>query len=215
MTDMRDVARENYYELLEVAPTAPFAEIERAYRRVLAMYGEDSLASYALFSETERKNLLAGMERAYNTLINPESRLRYDSVLVKHGILSRDECFSPVPENGYSPAGSSDDSHRADEVHGHVKPSQSILSHAAVKDLMEKDTLSGADLRRIRMEAGFSLNDIAAETKIRIPLLEAIENDEIDRLPSRFHVKSFLKAYVRCLVVDAETIVHRYLKRFP
>jgi len=214
MTEIRDVTKENFYELLEVAPTAPFAEIERAYKRALEMYGDDALASYALFSSAERKRLLAGMERAYNTLNNRESRLRYDSELVREGILSREECFSRVPEDGDYSVDEHCDNEQDEETRHHVMPSQSVLSHPAVKDVMEKDTLTGADLRRIRKEAGRSLNDIAAETKIRLPLLEAIENDEIDRLPSRFHVKSFLKAYVRCLVVDAETIVHRYLKRF-
>ena len=32
-------------------------------------------------------------------------------------------------------------------------------------------------------------------------------------LPSRFHLKNFLRAYVNCFVVDADVIVERYLER--
>jgi cytoskeletal protein RodZ len=60
---------------------------------------------------------------------------------------------------------------------------------------------------------GLSLEHIAARTKIRVTLLQFIEADEFDKLPSRFHLKSYLTQYVQCLQIDTASVVERYLKR--
>jgi hypothetical protein len=84
-----------------------------------------------------------------------------------------------------------------------------------LENILAQEILTGKDLKKIRMDLGLSLEQIASQIKVRKGLLTCIEEDQFDQLPSRFHLKSFLTQYVRCLqITDAEEeVVERYLKR--
>jgi len=47
------------------------------------------------------------------------------------------------------------------------------------------------------MRVGLSLSEISARTKIRTALLEAIEREDFDRLPSGLLARGLLRAYAR------------------
>lgn len=76
---MGQSAEKNYYELLNVLPGATQQEIEEAYRRARAIYGEDSLASYSLYSQEERESMLETIGEAYKTLTDSSKRNAYDA----------------------------------------------------------------------------------------------------------------------------------------
>jgi len=69
------------------------------------------------------------------------------------------------------------------------------------------------DLKRLRTELGVSLEQISEWTRIRPGLLRCIEEDQFNKLPSRLHLKGFLKAYVQYLHLNPEFVVDRYMKR--
>ena len=52
----------NYYEILQIPLGASYIEIKRAYRDALSIYEEDALATYFLFSDDERDNILKIIE---------------------------------------------------------------------------------------------------------------------------------------------------------
>ena len=62
----------------------------------------------------------------------------------------------------------------------------------------------GETLRRERLRRELSLEQISRETKISARLLEAIENEEFDRLPGGVFAKSFARQYARYLGLDEE-----------
>jgi cytoskeletal protein RodZ len=72
----------------------------------------------------------------------------------------------------------------------------------------------GADLRHARERAQLSLRDLSARTKIRVPLLEAIEQEQFDRLPPGLLTRGYLRAYAREVGLDAEAIVRQYTEQF-
>lgn len=204
---------ENHYELLEIRPDASLFQIHRAYKKAMELYREESIVSYSLFLDSRRKQILTKLENAFTTLIDRNSRYKYDLKMVKNGFMTREEfsAESKVIALARERKGKSKK----------VKPATTLLkqlgknkiSTSALSGILEKEVFTGDDLKQMRMELGISLEDIAERTKIRIHLLKAIEDDEYDRLPSRFHLESFLRAYVNCLVVDADVIVERYLER--
>jgi len=51
---------------------------------------------------------------------------------------------------------------------------------------MSKDSLTGRDLKRIRLELGITLEQIVEITKIRKGLLSAIEEDRRESFPRCF-----------------------------
>jgi cytoskeletal protein RodZ len=73
----------------------------------------------------------------------------------------------------------------------------------------------GAYLREARESAGLSLRAIAASTKISVPTLEALEREEIARLPGGIFLRAFVRAYAQEVGLDPEEAVRRFVARFP
>lgn len=64
----------------------------------------------------------------------------------------------------------------------------------------------GETLRRERLKRNLDLEKISGELKISTRFLQAIENDQYDKLPGGVFVKSFVRQYARLLGLDEETI---------
>ena len=64
----------------------------------------------------------------------------------------------------------------------------------------------GETLRRERLRQGLKLDEVARDTKIRQKLLEAIEDDQFDRLPGGVFAKSFVKQYATVLGLDGDEL---------
>ena len=79
----------NFYELLEVAFDASPFEVHQAYKEMVQLYHDDSLASYSFFSKEEREEILAKLDEAYATLMDEKRRSRYDQLLIERGILEK------------------------------------------------------------------------------------------------------------------------------
>ncbi len=68
-------------------------------------------------------------------------------------------------------------------------------------------TSFGASLRRERELRGVSLQEIAASTKIGVSMLQAIEDDRLDKLPQGLFVRGFIREYARFLALDEQKIL--------
>ncbi len=67
----------------------------------------------------------------------------------------------------------------------------------------------GDTLRRARLKRNLELEDISNELKISTRILQAIENDQYDKLPGGVFAKSFVRQYARLLGLDEEEIAGR------
>jgi len=65
----------------------------------------------------------------------------------------------------------------------------------------------GEYLRREREMRGVSLEEISAATKISIRFLQAIENEELAKLPGGIFTRSFVRTYARYLGLDEERVL--------
>jgi cytoskeleton protein RodZ len=75
-------------------------------------------------------------------------------------------------------------------------------------------TSIGETLRRERLRRGWSLEQVAAETKITVHLLEAIEADQFDRLPGGVFARNFVRQYARMLQLDEDEIITAFRQQF-
>ena len=75
-------------------------------------------------------------------------------------------------------------------------------------------TSIGETLRRERLRRGWNLERVAAETKISLHLLEAIELDRFDRLPGGVFARNFVRQYARTLQIDDEEILAAFRQQF-
>lgn len=60
----------------------------------------------------------------------------------------------------------------------------------------------GERLRQERLRQGFDLQQLAELTKINLVFLEAIEADDLEKLPGIFFTRSFVRQYARALQLD-------------
>jgi len=70
--------------------------------------------------------------------------------------------------------------------------------------------MSITELRHARERLGLSLRDVADRTRIRVAILDAIENHDVDRLPPPIFTSGFVKAYAREVGLDPQVTAARY-----
>ena len=73
----------------------------------------------------------------------------------------------------------------------------------------------GLKLKRAREERGVSLREIAEITKISVTALEALERNDISRLPGGIFSRSFVRSYAAEIGLDPDQTVRDFLARFP
>jgi flagellar biosynthesis protein FlhG len=173
-----------FYAALGLEPRATNDEVERAYRFCLELYGEDALAIYSLVEPAEAEQNRTRVREAYEVLSDPERRRAYDA---ERGFLPPDA--SPIP----FPA--------APAISG--GPQQAALP----------ETLTGAELRRLREARGVSLRHIASVTKIGVRYLEYIEDDRFAQLPAPVYLRGFLQEYARLVGIDPRRAAEAYMNR--
>ncbi len=74
---------------------------------------------------------------------------------------------------------------------------------------MRKKTI-GEVLRLARINQGLSIEELQAKTDIQMNLLEAMEADDFDRLPSPFYARSFLRKYAWAVEIDERIVLDAY-----
>jgi cytoskeleton protein RodZ len=69
---------------------------------------------------------------------------------------------------------------------------------------------AGAELRAARERLAWPLASVAAELRIRLSYLEALEEGRLDLLPGNTYALGFLRLYASALGLDAEETVRRF-----
>jgi len=73
----------------------------------------------------------------------------------------------------------------------------------------------GVRLRSNREALGLSLEDLARRTRVQPRILDAIERNDLARIPPRPYGRGFIKAYAREVGLDSEETVRDYFAQFP
>jgi len=73
----------------------------------------------------------------------------------------------------------------------------------------------GARLREARERRGLSLREIADATKIAARSLEALERNDIARLPGGIFSRAFVRAYAVHVGLDPEETISEFMASFP
>src|SRR5438046_4730674 len=73
----------------------------------------------------------------------------------------------------------------------------------------------GGKLRDARERRGISLRQIANATKISIGQLEALERNDISRLPGGIFSRAFVRSYAVEVGLDPEQTIQEFIAQFP
>ncbi|MBP2624124.1 cytoskeleton protein RodZ [Streptococcus oricebi] len=74
---------------------------------------------------------------------------------------------------------------------------------------MRKKTI-GEVLRLARINQGMSLQQLEKKTDIKLELLQALEEDRFDKLPSPFYARSFLRKYAWAVDLEEKLVLEAY-----
>ena len=198
---MKPITEQDYYETLDVARSAGFEDIERAYRLACDTYCEDSLAGYPVFELGDVELLRERIEIAYRILVDPETRRAYDQELSAQA-----KSAAPAP----TWRSSADEPSVED-----TRPSAPVLAPLDTLDELEESEgeWTGARLRRARLRQGIELDEITKITKVNPTYLAFIEEERFDGLPASVYVRGFVVGYAGCLGLDAKKVAASYLQR--
>ena len=73
----------------------------------------------------------------------------------------------------------------------------------------------GGKLRLARERRGTSLQQISATTKISIAALEALERNDISKLPGGIFGRGFVRSYASEVGLDPEATIQDFIAQFP
>ena len=73
----------------------------------------------------------------------------------------------------------------------------------------------GSRMRHVREQRGVSLRQIAQTTKLSVSALEALERNDISRLPGGIFSRAFIRCYAAEIGANPEETVREFLAQFP
>src|SRR5213596_2497279 len=73
----------------------------------------------------------------------------------------------------------------------------------------------GERLRDARERRGISLRQIANATKISVGVLEALERNDISKLPGGIFSRAFVRSYAIEVGLDPESTIQEFIAQFP
>jgi DnaJ-class molecular chaperone len=189
---MKWIEEQTYYEILEVSPTATVKEIQMAYEHAKETFHSDSLAIYSLFSEDEINEIREAIEEAYRVLMDEALRKRYNQ------------------SNLQMPGGQGLE--KRSEVEGIPWEKEASLPFSDLSTDAREEIYRGKTLKQIRERVGVDLKTISAETKINIKILERIEEEALERLPTLVYLKGFLRGYAQSLGLNPQKVIDGYIQ---
>jgi hypothetical protein len=220
---MKKIEDLNFYELLEVSPSATTQEIHKAYERVRRVYEPNSIALYSLFTPEETAVIHQRVEDAYRTLIYEDNRRIYDAQLRERNEIPELPA-SPSQPQSY-PSRLSQQSMMFPDIRlplpdAEPKPQPPAEACAPtrepstpVSDFIGEFT--GPAIKALREQRGQNLRGIADLTKVSARYLEFIEEENYQKLPARTYLRGFLMLYAKALsCTNAERLAGDYLKRY-
>ncbi len=232
---MKKIEDLNFYELLEISPTANAQDIHRAYERVRRVYEPNSIALYSLFTTDETAAIHQRVEEAYRTLIYEDNRRKYDAMLRERNEipdLPTPPMQKPYQSRPVQPATPMQKTYQslpveqapslpmeisypaADEGPQPAPPAPKPQPEDIASMSQFIGEFTGAAIKALREQLGQDLRAIADQTKVSMRFLEYIEQEEYQKLPARAYVRGFLALYAKALGCDQERMVGDYLKRY-
>jgi curved DNA-binding protein CbpA len=210
---MIDLSYLNLYEILDVDPRATFAEIKKAYQIALKTYGTDHMATYPLFSEAEKEEILERVQEAYSVLMDPDNRKRYDEELRNKGGYPPERRIAPQtidPESPQTvPTRIFGQQPKEDQA---VREEKDRRVQEVLSEVEEHGGWSGEVLRQLREIRELSLDEIAQRTKIFRGHLRYMEEDSFEYLPPDTYLKGFLKQIAKVLDIDSDLLTQRMME---
>lgn len=219
--------RKNYYEVLEIETNATPNQIENAYTRVRNAYSGESVALYSLMTKDECDAILTEVEEAYSIIGFPEKRREYDRLrgfnqkvdynqatsdsinvtnsakTMNKGQVQYEEFASNIMEAKVSKLA-------AQKKFGLEYESKSTMDQK-ISDCAE---FTGPFLKEIRDYKNVTIERMAEMTRISKTHINAIENEDIPKLPADVYVRGYVYQIAKVLKLNPEQVAASFMVYF-
>lgn len=222
-----DAERKNYYDVLEVEPNATPQQIENAYIRARNAYSGDSVALYSLMTKDECEKILGQIEEAYSVLGFPEKRREYDrlrgfnqSGFNTHKTMEQIHTVSSIEDRPkdtvqYENYGSNLIEARVSKITAQKKFGLEYEENAEMDAKIRDCTdFNGAFLKSVREYKNVTVERMAEMTRISKTHINAIENDDISKLPADVYTRGYVYQYAKVLKLNPDQVAASYLLHF-
>lgn len=212
---MKRLTEQDFYTLLGISPKASFDEVRSAYDEAVSIYSSDSVATYTLFTEKEREQILSRLLDAYKTLTNTQLRREYNYSLIEKGELSPEELGFSSDEDSISVKGKLREVSAESLIQEEEKAQDYKQLPETNLDPFEYETpITGKSIKMLRTSREISLEEIYRKTNIPKKTLQDIEEENFEELPAFVYLKGFLKNYAKILGIDQARMVNGYVRRY-
>lgn len=184
---LRTVPPGSHHDLLEVDRGATDEEVRRAYKRAKEVFAADALCCYGLFDKQEIADLRVRLDEAYDVLLDPARRRPYE--------------LSVFPLEVAPARGTDDDRAQREPL-------------PPPPDINPDTDFTGTLLRAVRESQGLDLKDVSQTTKIGVPHLRALEDDDFGALPALVYVRGFVAEVAKLLHLDPQQVSRTYVRRY-
>lgn len=102
-------------------------------------------------------------------------------------------------------------------LHGHYiqKPERNAAEANNFEEIVSKaDLINGEFLKKIRECKGVTIDEIMEFTKLSRKYVEALERDDLDKLPAPVYVRGFITQYAKALRLDTKIVAAGYMRSF-
>ncbi len=188
-----DISKTNLYEFLEVEPFTTEEEIRKSYKGLQLRFNPDAMVVYGLYERNEAKELLEDLRLVYETLLDPTKKQEYDSKHYPDGEPPRSQRLT---KNAFT---------------SRMRP---LVPPDVAEEFVMDRVLNGQALSSLRDFQHVSLEEISERTKIQLPYLIAIEQEDFAELPAEVYIKGFLKQMAQVLSIPTEKLLSDYLPAY-
>ena len=222
-----DADRKNYYEVLEIETNANPNQIENAYIRARNAYSGDSVALYSLMTKDECDNILNQIEEAYSVLGFPEKRREYDRLRgfnqggvgpaanpeKIHTVLTVEDRKNDAIQ--YENFGSNLIEAKVSKITAQKKFGLEYEENSDMdRKIRECSDFTGTFLKEIREYKNVSTERMAEMTRISKTHINAIENDDLSKLPAEVYVRGYVYQIAKVLKLNPDQVASSYLFHF-
>src|SRR5689334_8952884 len=88
-----------------------------------------------------------------------------------------------------------------------------VLACRASDDMSGREAF-GPNLRRLRLQRGISLEEIARRTKVSAELWAGLERNDLSRWPTGIFARAYVREYAHVLGIEAEHTVDEFCRCF-
>jgi DnaJ-class molecular chaperone len=221
-----DAEKKNYYEVLDIETNANPQQIENAYIRSRNAYSGDSVALYSLMTKDECDAILGQIEEAYSVLGFPEKRREYDRVrgfnlggVVQrnmdqvHTVHSIENRSKDVIQ--YEDFGSNLHEAKVSKITAQKKFGLEFNEDTVMdRKIRECSDFSGSFLKEVREYKNVTIERMAEMTRISKTHINALENEDVSKLPADVYVRGYVYQYAKVLKLNPDQVATSYLLHF-